>query len=65
MLETIKKKLTDGKTVIIGIDGLGGAGKSSISEDIYEKLSGENIPIEVFHIDDFIHPKNIIMIKVA
>ena len=59
MLETIKKKLTDGKTVIIGIDGLGGAGKSSISEDIYEKLSGENIPIEVLHIDDFIHPKNI------
>lgn len=59
MLEKIKEKLTDGKTVIVGIDGLGGAGKSSISEEIYEELSGENIPIEVLHIDDFIHPKNI------
>lgn len=59
MLEKIKEKLTDGKTVIVGIDGLGGAGKSSISEEIYEELSGENIPIEVLHIDDFIHPKKI------
>jgi uridine kinase len=59
MLEKIKEKLTDGKTVIVGIDGLGGAGKSYISEEIYEELSGENIPIEVLHIDDFIHPKNI------
>ncbi|WP_406544671.1 AAA family ATPase [Pseudobutyrivibrio sp.] len=59
MLEKIKEKLTDGKTVIVGIDGLGGAGKSSISEEIYEELSGENISIEVLHIDDFIHPKNI------
>ncbi len=59
MLEKIKEKLTDGKTVIVGIDGLGGAGKSSISEEIYEQLSNDNIHIEVLHIDDFIHPKNI------
>ena len=59
MIGKIKEKLTDGKTVIVGIDGLGGAGKSSISEEIYEKLSGENIPIEVLHIDDFIHPKKV------
>lgn len=59
MLEKIKEKLTDGKTVIVGIDGLGGAGKSSISEEIYEQLSKDNIHIEVLHIDDFIHPKNI------
>ncbi|WP_294241934.1 AAA family ATPase [Pseudobutyrivibrio sp.] len=59
MLEKIKEKLTDGKTVIVGIDGLGGAGKSSISEEIYEQLSKDNIHTEVLHIDDFIHPKNI------
>lgn len=27
MIGKIKEKLTDGKTVIVGIDGLGGAGK--------------------------------------
>jgi uridine kinase len=59
MLEKIKEKLTDGKTVIVGIDGLGGAGKSSISEEIYEQLSKDNIHTEMLHIDDFIHPKNI------
>ena len=52
MIGKIKEKLTDGKTVIVVIAGLGGAWKSSISEEIYEKLSGENMRIDIFQQKD-------------
>ncbi len=43
-------------TTIIGIDGLGGAGKSTISEELLRQY-GREFHIVVLHIDDFIHPK--------
>lgn len=55
--EQIKNLYNPSRTLIVGIDGLGGAGKSTISEEIYKLLSEENYNITLFHIDDFIHPR--------
>lgn len=45
------------KCRIIGIDGMGGAGKTTISESISEQLKAQGIPVTILHIDDFIHPR--------
>ena len=39
----------------IGIDGLGGAGKTTFAEKLQRQLGNSMI----FHIDEFIHPRNI------
>lgn len=44
-------------TFIVGIDGLGGAGKSTVSEQLHELLSKEDYNVVLLHIDDFIHQK--------
>ena len=44
---------------IVGIDGLGGAGKSTIVNSLKLQLQNENYNTYVLHIDDFIHPKYI------
>lgn len=53
----IKNLYNPNRTIIVGIDGLGGAGKSTISEELYKLLSEENYNIALLHIDDFIHPR--------
>lgn len=55
--EQIKKLHDPNRTVIVGIDGLGGAGKSTVSEELYKLFREGNYSIEILHIDDFIHPK--------
>lgn len=45
--------------LIIGIDGLGGAGKSYFSEKLKKILSQQNYSVEIIHIDDFIYNRNI------
>lgn len=45
------------RTLIIGIDGLGGAGKSTISEKLHNLLVSDNFNVTLLHIDDFIHPR--------
>lgn len=42
------------KVTVVGIDGLGGAGKSTISEKICKKLESYKFNIILLHIDDFI-----------
>lgn len=42
---------------IIGIDGLGGAGKSTVSEQIADLLRAQGHSVTLLHIDDFIHPR--------
>lgn len=44
---------------IIGIDGLGGSGKSTISNMLSECLSNKGYDNIILHIDDFIFPRNI------
>lgn len=55
--ERIKNLYDPGRTIVVGIDGLGGAGKSTVSESLYKLLDNEDYKITVLHIDDFIHPK--------
>lgn len=43
--------------MIIGIDGLGGAGKTSMAKELQEIFKGKGISSEVLHIDDFIHSR--------
>ncbi len=55
----IKKWYQPHRTLIVGMDGLGGAGKSTLSESLRQMLIEEHYNITVFHIDDFIHPRAI------
>lgn len=45
------------KCRIIGIDGMGGAGKTTVSAQLSEQLTAQGIPAAILHIDDFIHPR--------
>lgn len=44
---------------IVGIDGLGGAGKSTISEELCQKFENHNYHTILLHIDDFIHVRKV------
>ena len=44
------------QSYIIGIDGLGGSGKTTLAKTLKERTLS---PSCVFHIDDFIHPRKI------
>ncbi len=57
--EQIKSLLKPDRTLIIGIDGLGGAGKSTISEAVYGQLCRDGYNVTLLHIDDFIHPRSV------
>ena len=53
-------RIIDNKNVaVLGIDGLGGAGKSTISEKICKELENNAIHTILLHIDDFIHTRDI------
>jgi len=43
------------QTLVLGIDGLGGAGKTTVAE----RIQLEFVDSVLLHIDDFIHPKSI------
>ncbi len=49
--------LREQDTAVIGIDGLGGAGKSTVSEQVCAALEADGIHTLLLHIDDFIHPR--------
>ncbi|TCU74164.1 uridine kinase [Tissierella praeacuta] len=59
LLNKIIGKYDSGKTMIVGIDGLGGAGKSAITELLKTQLQDSNYYPVVLHIDDFIYPRYI------
>ena len=42
---------------VVGIDGLGGAGKSTVAEKVCEELTEKGIHTILLHADDFIHPR--------
>lgn len=57
LLERITSLAAAKGTLIVGIDGLGGAGKSTISAAVANNLQADGLPILLLHIDDFIHPR--------
>ena len=50
-------KLTENQRFILGIDGLSRSGKTTFSNMIKRLLKEKNIPVCLFHIDDFIVDK--------
>ncbi|MDE6730526.1 MAG: uridine kinase [Oscillospiraceae bacterium] len=57
VLKKLERLCNPSRTVLIGIDGLGGAGKSTISGLLEDYFRSKNYPIFVLHVDDFIHPR--------
>ncbi|MBR4224446.1 MAG: uridine kinase [Oscillospiraceae bacterium] len=57
--DTIMDQLRTRDTAVLGIDGLGGAGKSTISEGLRAELESRGIMAVLLHIDDFIHTRSI------
>ena len=57
IVKELMKQYKKGRTLLAGIDGLGGAGKSTVSDEVSRLLEADGINTEGFHIDDFIHPK--------
>lgn len=59
LINKLKNEDISNRVYIIGVDGLGGAGKSTLANSLKLKLQNENYDSYVLHIDDFIHPKRI------
>lgn len=47
------------RRLIVGIDGLGGAGKTTLAQSIVTAMQELNRNAIVIHLDDFIYPKDI------
>ncbi len=57
LINKLKNEDISKKIYIIGVDGLGGSGKSTLVNSLKSQLQNENYSSYVLHIDDFIHPK--------
>ena len=51
IIERIQEKCTEQSVIIIGIDGCGGAGKSTLANKIKSNFS----TVTIVHMDDFIY----------
>jgi uridine kinase len=59
LLNKLKNEDISNRIYIVGIDGLGGAGKSTMVNSLMLQLQNEDYHSYVLHIDDFIHTKHI------
>ena len=57
-IKEIRARLPQKGCCVLGIDGLGGAGKSTLSQALVEAFGRER-PMILLHLDDFIHPRSI------
>ncbi|MEH7121676.1 P-loop NTPase fold protein [Bacillus sp. JJ1773] len=58
-IEKILKTKEKNRIFILGIDGLGGSGKTTFTSSLEKDLRNKGMKISVLHIDDFIHPKSV------
>ncbi len=59
LLRELRNQKISNRIYVIGIDGLGGAGKSTIVNSLKVQLQKEKYHTYMLHIDDFIHRKHI------
>lgn len=59
IIRAVKELVSAKGIAVAGIDGLGGAGKSTVSEDICSGLEEAGVHTVLLHIDDFIHTRAI------
>lgn len=59
IFNSVMKTFDTNSIGIIGIDGLGGAGKSTISEKICQNFKDNNCHTILLHIDDFINVREV------
>lgn len=59
LINKLKGEDISNRVYIVGVDGLGGAGKSTLVNSLKLQLQNENYNSYVLHIDDFIYPKHI------
>ncbi len=57
LLQTIISLHCPDRSLCIGIDGLGGAGKSTIAEILCSRLRKAGYSVRLLHMDELIHPK--------
>ena len=57
LTEAALEMLKSTQIISVGIDGLGGAGKSTISEEVRDALEKTGVQVILLHIDDFITPR--------
>jgi len=54
ILTVLKERMVEGQRFILGIDGLSRSGKTTFTTKLKQHLQEKNIPIVIFHIDDYI-----------
>ena len=59
LLNKLITNRTSKKIYIVGIDGLGGSGKTTVADSLKLKLQSRGYDTYILHIDDFIHPKHV------
>ena len=57
-IKEIRARIPQTGCFTLGIDGLGGAGKSTLSQALVEAF-GQERQVILLHLDDFIHPRSI------
>lgn len=59
LINKLKNEDISNKVYVIGVDGLGGAGKTTLVDSLKLQLQNENYYSYTLHINDFIYPKSI------